>query len=128
MYLDHEKLSFGFQHQPVDEFFDADLAAGCAFSPEIVHLRFYVLEGEQGSGVECVGLVHEILDPHVGNVGHSGRDRPADPLLHVFRRVADSLTHLGNAQVGDRNVVVVEIFADLYDIRASFFAGHADAV
>ena len=46
MYLDHEKLSFGFQHQPVDEFFDADLAAGCAFSPEIVHLRFYVLEGE----------------------------------------------------------------------------------
>lgn len=61
-------------------------------------------------------------------LGHSSRDRPADALLHVFRRVADSLTHLGNAQVGDWNVVVVEIFADLYDIRASFFAGHADAV
>ena len=46
MYLDHEKLSFGFQHQAVDELFDADFAAVSAFSPQIVHLRFYVLEGE----------------------------------------------------------------------------------
>ena len=46
MYLDHEKLSFGFQHQPVDEFLMLTLPPDVRFSPEIVHLRFYVLEGE----------------------------------------------------------------------------------
>ena len=61
-------------------------------------------------------------------VRHADRDRTADTLLHVLRRIAQKLAELTDADLGDRASVVVQILADPKDIVAALLAGHAETV
>ena len=36
----------------------------------------------------------QILRERMGDIGHSGCDGTADPLLHIFRGITDRLAHL----------------------------------
>ena len=107
------------QHQAVDELFDADLAAVTAFTADVIHLCPDFLEWEQGAGVCSKGFIHEILNT-MCQVRHADRDRTADTLLHVLRRIAQKLAELTDADLEDRASVVVQILADPKDISPPF--------
>ena len=74
------------------------------------------------------GFIHEILNTQMCQVRHADRDRTADTLLHVLRRIAQKLAELTDADLGDRASVVVQILADPKDIVAALLAGHAETV